>query len=107
MVDQCYVMFLCQMVAAWYDDRNTGVTKLFSYTSCQLNLLDLYNSVLLLCTLIISFEIRLGMQGILSVPIIVHVFGQKDGEYDLVYDIKKDGYKAAHVYENILHAYIL
>lgn len=45
------------------------------------------------------------MQGILSVPIIV--FGQKDGEYDLVYDIKKDGYKAAHVYENILHAYIL
>lgn len=66
-----------------YDDRNTGVTKLFSYTSCQLNLLDLYNSVLLLCTLIISFEIRLGMQGILSVPIIVHVFGQKDGEYDL------------------------
>lgn len=83
MVDQCYVMFLCQMVAAWYDDRNTGVTKLFSYTSCQLNLLDLYNSVLLLCTLIISFEIRLGMQGILSVPIIVHVFGQKDGEYDL------------------------
>lgn len=90
MVDQCYVMFICQMVAAWSDDGNTGVTKLFSYTSCQLNLLDLYNSVLLLCTLIISFEIRFGMQGILSVPTIV--FGQKDGEYDLVYDIEKEGY---------------
>lgn len=45
------------------------------------------------------------MQGILSVPIIVHVFGQKDGEYDLSGIWYRKG--GAHVYEYILHAYIL
>lgn len=57
--DQCYVIFVCQVVAAWSDDGEKGVAKLFIH-SCQLNLLDLYKSVLLLCTLIISFEIRVG-----------------------------------------------